>query len=133
MHLPELRVLLVDDNPIEARLAEAELLDRTEPIFLVDKAETLADAVQRLGAGGIDVVLLDLTLPDSQDVDTYVATRAAAPNVPIVVITGLDDLDLAVELIRRGAQDCLVKGDTGRHGLARALLFATERPSPSVR
>jgi len=120
-------VLLVEDDPIEARLAEAGLALETRPEFLVERAGTLSEARARLAGGGYDVVLLDLLLPDAQDAATVEGALAAAPGVPIVVHTGEDDLELAADLVRRGADDVLVKGGPGGRTLARALVLAVAR------
>src|SRR5207253_7121818 len=81
----------------------------------------------RLSRTGVDVVLLDLGLPDSQGIDTFVRARRGAPNEPIVVISGLDDERLALEAVRSGAQDYLVKGRIEGQLLARVLQYAIER------
>src|SRR5204862_1143637 len=81
----------------------------------------------RLAHSGVDVVLLDLGLPDSQGLDTFVRARRGAPNEPIVVISGLDDEQLALEAVRSGAQDYLVKGRIEGQLLARVLRYAIER------
>ena len=88
---------------------------------------SLKDGLNKLGAGGIELVLLDLTLPDSQDLETFVRVRAHAPNVPIVIVTGLDDIKLAAKAVEAGAQDYLVKTQLQRNVLTRSLRYAIER------
>lgn len=95
--------------------------------FGLTHVERLADAVQALKGGGFDAVLLDLSLPDSHGMDTVRAARAAAGLTPIVVMTGLDDEQKALEALRCGAQDYLVKGQHDGRLLVRALRYARER------
>jgi PAS domain S-box-containing protein len=95
--------------------------------FDLERVERLDDALERLGRVGIDVVLLDLGLPDSQGMATFERTRRRVPDEPIVVISGLDDERLALEAVRSGAQDYLVKGRIEGQLLARVLRYAIER------
>src|SRR4051794_5469290 len=106
-----LMVLLVEDTPDHADLAELAL-DEPDPqgSFGVIRTSRLAEALPRLDGGGVDVVLLDLILPDSEGLATFNAVRDHAPSVPIVVMSALDDEELALEAVREGAQDYLVKG-----------------------
>jgi DNA-binding NarL/FixJ family response regulator len=83
--------------------------------------------LERLKDGGVDVVLLDLGLPDGQGFDAFKKVQAQAPAVPVVVLTGFDDETLAVEAIRHGAQDYLVKGDVDSKVLYRAVRYSVER------
>lgn len=122
-----IKVLLVEDNPADARLLE-KLLDRTETIhFELVKLERLSDAVECLQTTQFNVILLDLGLPDSQGLNTVQKIYAVAPDIPIVVLTGLDDEETAVETLREGAQDYLVKGEIRRRWLSRAIHYAIER------
>ncbi|HEV2749162.1 MAG TPA: response regulator [Gemmatimonadales bacterium] len=120
-------VLLVEDNPGDARLILELLGEVQAQVFDLERVDRLEDALARLGRAGVDVVLLDLGLPDSQGLDTFVRARRGAPNEPIVVISGLDDERLALEAVRSGAQDYLVKGRIEGQLLARVLLYAIER------
>jgi PAS domain S-box-containing protein len=122
-----LTVLIVEDNPAEADLI-MEVLNETGPVrFKVESVSRLSGALRRLEGGGIDVVLLDLGLPDSQGLNTVVAVKSAAPQVPIVVLTGYDDEATGQAALREGAQDYLVKGTIPGSMLARVLHFAVER------
>ena len=109
-----IRVLLVEDNPGDARLIREGLEDaeRTSPDqvrFDLLLATRLSDAVEVLQHERLSVILLDLTLPDSSGIETFDRVRAVAPQVPIVVISGLTDDRLASQAVRQGAQDYLVK------------------------
>ena len=102
-------VLLVEDNPEHAELALYALRKAREAAFQVVHVDQLTTALARLALGGIDVALVDLSLPDSSGMETFDAIRAAAPDVPIVVFTGMGDEKLVLEMLHRGAQDYLLK------------------------
>jgi serine phosphatase RsbU (regulator of sigma subunit) len=120
-------VLLVEDNPGDARLIEIQLAEAGGGRFALTRAEELAGALKRLDGRCFEVVLLDLMLPDSQGLDTFRAVAAAAPEVPVVVLTGLTDETLGVHAVQEGAQDYLVKGQVGDRQLAHALHYAVGR------
>jgi len=119
-------LLLVEDNPGDARLFQ-EMLAEAGPAFSMEHVRKASEAAERLCRGGVDIVMSDLSLPDSQGMDTFSALHDAAPNVPLIVLSGLDDEKVAVETVRRGAQDYLVKGRTDTHMLARAIRYAINR------
>jgi diguanylate cyclase (GGDEF)-like protein/PAS domain S-box-containing protein len=122
-----LRVLLVEDNPLEAELVR-ELLGRSRrESFEVEHVDRLSAAIVRLDQGGIDTVLLDFSLPDSQGLATYRGIHAAAPRVPVVILTNLDDEDVAGSAVREGAQDYLIKRELDTAVLVRAIRYAVER------
>src|SRR5205085_2736473 len=91
------RVLLIEDNPIHARRIEELLKETRSPTFELVTAGLLAEGLARLQQGGIDLILLDLILPDSQDLETFIRVRSCAPAIPIVIVTGLDDVTLAAK------------------------------------
>ncbi len=122
-----LRALLIEDNPSDADLL-VEMLAGEEQCIRVVRAECMAQAESLLkDASGVDAILLDLGLPDSDGLDSLARAGSAAPHVPIVVLTGLDDEELGVEAVRKGAQDYLVKGQTTPRFLARVIRHAVER------
>jgi len=121
------RILLVEDNPGDARLIQETLADSRGAAFDLETADRLATGLERLRSGGIDVVLLDLTLPDSGGAATFGAVNLAAPHIPTIVLTGLGDEALALQVVREGAQDYLVKGQADGEMLARAIRYAIER------
>ncbi len=125
-------VLVVEDNPGDARLVELYLLEDAASSFTVLKAALLGDALEILAANRVDVVLLDLSLPDSFGIDTLTRLRAASPFVPVVVLTGTNDEELALEALRRGAQDYLVKGQGDGNLVRRAIFYAIERSSAAA-
>jgi PAS domain S-box-containing protein len=120
-------ILLVEDNPGDARLLEWYLSKPGTGDFQVKRAERLSDALRELAATRFDLVLLDLSLPDSAGLDTVRSARRAAGMTPIVVMTGLDDEETALAALRDGAQDYLVKGKFNNRELTRSLHYAIER------
>jgi PAS domain S-box-containing protein len=121
------RVLLVEDNPGDARLIREMLREECGARCTVEHVDRLSAALDCLSRGGIDVVLLDLSLPDAQGFETFARAHAHAPTVPLVVLTGLDDEGLARHAVQEGAQDYLPKGEVTGHGLVRSLHYAIER------
>ncbi len=123
----QIDVLLIEDNADDARLVGL-YLDRAEhDEFRLERVDRLEAGIARLAAGAIDVVLLDLTLPDSQGFDTFQRLSLAAPRVPIVVMTGIDDATLASRAVRDGAQDYLLKRDVSTELLVRSIRYSLER------
>jgi MinD-like ATPase involved in chromosome partitioning or flagellar assembly/CheY-like chemotaxis protein len=120
-------VLLIEDNPGDARLIREMLAEVRGGTFNLEHTNRLSTGLSRLGEGGIDVVLLDLSLPDSQGLETFARVHAQAPEVPIIALTGLDDEELAVKAVREGAQDYLVKGQVDSSLLVRSMRYAIER------
>jgi diguanylate cyclase (GGDEF)-like protein len=123
------RVLLVEDNPGDARLVREVLHDGAPGEFIVEVAVSLQQALESLAPAvdGVDVVLLDLSLPDSQGLETYRALHARGPTIPILVLSGLDDEGVALKAVNEGAQDFLRKGRVDSELLPRALRYAIER------
>jgi signal transduction histidine kinase len=132
-----LRVLLVEDNPGDATLVEHHLrqgsvFDVADEVTLTH-VETVEAATDRLGDGEFDLVLLDLGLPGSTGIDTLDRLPEAAEDLPVVVLTGLDDHGTAVEAIQRGAQDYLPKDDLDTDRLMRSIRYAVERHKQAMR
>ena len=119
-------VLLVEDNPDDVEVLRELLADVRAPVRLT-AAENLHDALLVLERGGVDLILLDLSLPDSQGLATVERTLAAAPRIPILVLTGLEDEVLGAAAVHAGAQDYLVKGQADGAALVRAMRYASER------
>jgi len=121
------QTLLIEDHAEHAR-ALLQLLEPSETIHFAPHVEgTLASALLHLARGGTALVLVDLSLPDCTGMETFIRVAEAAPDVPIVVLSGLQDVSIAVECVRLGAQDYLVKGRFDRPLLQRALQYAVER------
>ena len=124
---PKINILLIEDNPGDARLIREMLGEVRGASFAMEVASELPTGLQRLSAGGADVVLLDLSMPGSGGLDTFTKAHAQAGHVPIIVLTGLDDEAVAVRAVREGAQDYLIKGQVDSHLLGRAIRYAIER------
>ena len=124
--IPPIRVLLVEDNPGDARLIH-ELLAEVEGRFELETVPRLGQAMELLASNRFQLVLLDLSLPDSHGVESFQKVLAAYPHVPLIVLSGLDDEQLAVQTVREGAQDYLVKGHVDHHTLVRAIRYALKR------
>lgn len=121
------KVLLIEDNPGDARLIREMLAEIGSALFDFRWTDLLAKGLEHLAQEPADVVLLDLSLPDSQGFETFVKVQASVPQVAIVILTGHNDEALAVETMRMGAQDYLVKGQVDSNLLARAVRYALER------
>ncbi len=122
-----MRILLVEDNPGDANLIREMLPESGGVNFEFECLPRLSAALGRLEGGGIDLVLLDLGLPDSDGLDGFRRVHDAAPNIPIVVLTGNADDKTATAAVREGAQDYLVKGQVSGGLLVRSILYAVER------
>ncbi len=122
-----LKVLLIEDNPGDVRLIQ-ELLKGTKiQQFHVEHVDHLSSGLERLAQGDIDIILLDLFLPDSNGLNSFVKINKLSPHIPIVVLTGLDDDGVALQAVSSGAQDYLVKGKVNSELLNRTLRYAIER------
>ena len=126
MSAQRIAVLLIEDNPIHARLFESLLEEVERPVFELETAERLFTGLERLEKGGIDVVVLDLVLPDSQELETFIRVRAAVPEIPVIILSGLDDMGLATRAVEAGAQDYLVKTQISSSSLVRSIHHAIE-------
>jgi diguanylate cyclase (GGDEF)-like protein/PAS domain S-box-containing protein len=124
-------VLLVEDNPGDARLLREMFREQCPPETELIHLATMAEAEACLRERPVDIVLLDLGLPDARGLETVRRARTAAPHVPLVVLTGMDDESLAAQALQEGAQDYLVKGQSDTYDssrwLPRALRYAVER------
>ena len=122
-----MHILLIEDNPGDIRLLQEYLKESSAYQFHLTQVGRLSTGLERLAEAGLDAVLLDLSLPDSQGLDTLVRLHEAAQGVPIVVLTGTEDEALGVQLIQAGAQDYLVKGQVTGPLLTRSLRYVIER------
>ncbi len=123
-----LQILLIEDNPGDARIIQDMLADSQKIEFALDWKQTLTGGLESLAKNTFDAVLLDLGLPDSpQRSASFTRVQTAAPIVPIIVLTGLDDETFAVTTVRRGAQDYLIKGKIDKETLVRTIRYAIAR------
>jgi signal transduction histidine kinase len=122
-------LLVVEDNPGDARLVREMVTGHGSLNTEFTHVESMSAAEAHLSERAVDVILLDLGLPDAQGLEAVRRAHAAAPRVPLVVMTGEDDEVLAAQTLREGAQDYLVKGQIDARGLLRVLRYAIERKS----
>ena len=120
------RILLIEDSNTDAQLVQGHL-QRSEASLVVVRHTNLAAGLAQLARADVDVVLLDLNLPDSRGLDTFRIVYRHAFGLPIVVLSGEDDLGLALEAVKLGAQDYLTKGEFNRSSLTRSVRYAIER------
>lgn len=134
------RVLLIEDNPSEAIVIQSMVLKAASKIprllsVEVSRADLLSGGIERILAGDVDIVFLDLSLPDSEGLDTLRRILEQDPGVPVVVMTGTGDSAVAGQAITMGAQDYLVKGAVDEPGMIRAVhdaFEASQKKSPSL-
>ncbi|MDM9381385.1 response regulator [Chlorogloeopsis sp. ULAP01] len=122
-----LKILLVEDNPADIRLLQEFLWEVTSAQFQLISVEKLDEALEILKQKSFDVILLDLSLPDSQGLETFLKIHLQVPAIPIIVLTGLDDENLATRAMQEGAQDYLIKGQVNGDLLVRCMRYAIER------
>jgi PAS domain S-box-containing protein len=128
MEMPNaLHILIVEDDPIDRKMLERLLAQSTLGACAVQRAERLAGALEQLQDRAFDIILLDLGLPDSQGMDSVVRLQAQAPQTPIIVLSGLDDANVATQAVQIGVQDYLIKGQVDANLLMRAIRYARER------
>lgn len=131
MHTTSLRVLLLEDNPINARVVEEMLRHSESYAFQVQRAEDLVAALDLLARDNFDVALVDLMLPDSEGLETYLTVQRHSPRLPIVVLSGLENKALAISAVEKGAQDYLTKGNLNTEALVHAISYAVARSQSS--
>ena len=127
MNPQSLHILLLEHDPADARLIQEHLSDGMAGQFICTRASTLGELLEQLSATQFDVILLDLNLPDGVGLDTFLQVQVQAPMTPILILTGPDDQKLAVEAVKAGAQDYILKGEVASSPLARAIRYAIER------
>src|ERR1700733_685067 len=127
------RVMRVEENPADARLVREALAEHPAFSFQVAHFLQIESALKFLERDTVDVALLDYNLPDVEDLDGLSRIVAAAPNLPVMMLTGMDDEALGLRMVHNGAQDYLVKGTVSGAMLVRAIRQAIERKSLSDR
>src|ERR1700736_6732422 len=120
-------LLLIEDNQGDAQLLQEMLNEPSLNGTEVSHVTTMSDAESHLERHIVDIIVLDLGLPDAHGVEAIRRAHAAAPRIPLVVLTGLDDESLAAQALQEGAQDYLLKGQIEARGLLRSLRYAIER------
>ncbi len=122
-----LTVLLIEDSPEYAELVQRWLAPKDDVEFILNWTDTLTAGLSRLAKGGVDVILLDLGLPDSDGVETLATARMHAPGIPIVVLSGGDTESFALQMVQQGAQDYIIKSTGSSEILVKALRYAVVR------
>ncbi len=124
---PEVTLLLIEDSPDDAALVRDILGESKGFNGTIEHQIRLSEGITRVAEGGIDVVLLDFSLPDSFGIDTFRHLHHAHPEIPVIVLTSLDDDQLALQAVSEGAQDYLVKKELEQRLLTRSIRYAIER------
>ncbi|MEW5819428.1 MAG: PAS domain S-box protein, partial [Cyanobacteriota bacterium] len=122
-----LKILMIEDNPGDIRFITELLKDAKYFVYELNSAKSLSDALLLLNKHIYDLVLLDLNLPDSYGLNTYITLLEKDPNLPVILLTGLDDEELGLAAIEAGAQDYIVKGTVEINPLIRSMRYAVER------
>jgi DNA-binding NtrC family response regulator len=123
-----INILIIEDNPGDVQLVKEMVSEMKGVTYNLESADSLAKGVERLRREGIDVLLLDLNLPDSAGLTTFSKFRAEFENLPVIIFSGFtDDENVAVEAVVEGAQDYLVKGQVDSKVLSRVIRYAIER------
>ena len=122
-----IRLLTIEDNPGDYRLIQEMLNEAKGVKFEVQTANRFSAGIECLRKGNIDIVLLDLSLPDSEGLDTFKSVHAMVPEVPTVILTAIKDEALAAKAVQEGAQDYLIKGSIDGNLLVHSIRYAIER------
>jgi len=122
-----LNILLIEDNPADSFLIEQMLLSSSLQVNQVFIAEKLSDGIALLKQHTISLVFIDLSLPDSFGMDTFMQLKDLVQNIPVIVLTGLSDSEMASETLKEGAQDYLVKGEFDQSSLVKSMQYSIER------
>jgi diguanylate cyclase (GGDEF)-like protein len=120
-------LLVIEDNPGDVRLLREMFNEQDSHDVVLNQVECMRDAEKYLAEHAVDIILLDLGLPDAHGLEAVRRAHAAAPHVPLVVLTGMDDEAMAITALKEGAQDYLIKGEIEARGLLRSLRYAIER------
>ena len=122
-----IKILIIEDNPEDLRLIEEMLKEVENPVFELQHSKKLSDGLRCLVRNNFDILLLDLSLPDSTGLDTFFSVYEQAPEIPIVILSGFNDEETAIKAVSEGAQDYLVKGEVSSLLLSRSISYAIER------
>lgn len=128
----ELHILQIEDNPGDVRIIKELLREAKDRVYIIEHAGTLETGLKILSSSAIDVILLDLNLPDFNGIDSLERVISLAADVPVIIMTGLEDETAAINAVKSGAQDYLVKGQVGRRLLLRSIHYSIERKKTDV-
>src|SRR5579872_6454883 len=121
------RILLIEDNAGDARLIQEQLKEVSEITYTLDCVAQLQEGLDYLAHHAVDIILSDLSLPDSPGLETFRRLETEVSTVPVIVLTGFDNKSVALQAVRDGAQDYLIKGQVEGKTLSRLILYAIER------
>ena len=125
--------LIIEDNPGDALLLNEQLKHAGWSTTKNEHSARLTDAIESLKKIKPAIVFLDLNLPDSNGLDTFLTINAIAPDIPIIILSGMNDTDLSVQAVKAGAQDYLVKGEFEEKLLLKTILYGIERKKNQLR
>lgn len=123
----DLELLLVEDNPADMFLLRQMLKSSSLKIKTIYETSRIDEACQLVNSKNISLALLDLSLPDSFGINTYLGIKATSKKIPVIILTGLKDAEMALQAIKEGAQDYLVKGEFNAHWLSKSIQYSMER------
>ncbi len=129
----EIKILLIEDDPADIDYLREILADIKTQKFLLECADRLSEGLKHISADKIDIVILDLALPDGNGFESFMKIRSQSSHIPIIVLTGLDDETMAIQAVKAGAQDYLVKGQVSGSLLSRSVRYAIERQQMLMR
>ncbi len=132
MKLSSIHILLIEDNPLDVILLKDTLTQDPFAIFELDVVERLKDGISFLQKNSVDIILLDLGLPDSSGLDTFFNVHSVVPEIPVIVMSGLSDDTFAFDAVHAGAQDYLVKNKEGWALASRTIRYSIERYQAQV-
>lgn len=130
--MKKITVLIIEDNNADSRLIKELLSETTDEIYCIEYAERLSDGIKKILENRFDIALVDLNLPDSIGLDTISFIVKKDINIPLIILTGLDDLSIATKSLSEGTQDYLVKGQFDDKTLKRSIRYAIERKKLEV-
>ena len=127
MNPKKLKILIIEDNPADARLIKEALAEGNGGAYNLKYADSLSDGLKMISENTFDIILLDLSLPDSASLETITSISEKNKDIPLIILTGTDNLEIAIKSLSMGAQDYLVKGQFDGNGLIRSIRYAIER------
>lgn len=132
MNYEPIHVLVIEDDPIQAKYIQGMFSSVEAEAFVITIGNSLKAGIDIIASARVDIILLDLMLPDSQGLETFIKMYDHAPTIPIVVLSSLDDETPAVLAVQRGAQDYLIKGKIDVHTLVRSIRYSIERKNTEL-
>jgi len=120
-------ILVIEDNPADLDYLKELLSEHATCAYKIRTAQTLKEGLQYIKENNIKIILLDLGLPDATEAETLEKVLRASPQTPVIILTGRDDEDLALQAVRQGAQDYLVKDEINSKILFKSIHFALKR------